>query len=1279
MSDTAREREFYKYFNPYRLKSDTSSVAHSSYDTALTAFAQLGALRLDSKRCMISLFDRSHQYIIAEATRTLSLQSDEVHARGDALWLGVTVVPKDSGVCKLVVDLPMVQSGFGGTANSNGACIIPDLSKDERFKDKDFVTQEPFARFYAGVPILSCKGASIGSYCVLDDKPRETIDDAALRFLKDMAVTVMSHLELARSREEHRRGERMVRGLGSFVEGKSTIRNWRASVVNGDRSYEPSRTVLGGEGQLNEQQQNIQRRQDEIVVSLDRVRDGGSVSQFAVSSHTTRSSRVRPDDTWPPLNSRYTTPASSPSRSPAPADPSSMPRVLRPSSPDLQEDILSMNVKKTFSRAANVIRESIEVEGAIFFDASINSFGGLVRDGQGPGESDTTDSPPTSSGGEDEKQSNSDSDRKNKRSASNEEVDKISGILGFSTSEISSINGDPGAKQHLTVPEKFLKGLLRRHPKGKIFHFDQDGVVSSGSSSEDNVERMLVAETAVTEENEAPASTDSRRRNQKRFSRHFEAETIIKIFPGARCVALVPLWDSHRERWFAGGVVWTNTPQRVFTTEGELSYLAAFGSTIMAEVARLDAVMADKSKTDLLGSISHELRSPLHGILGSVEMLEDSAVNAFQTNMVHTVETCGRTLLDTIDHLLDFAKINHFVESSKLNRKQHGPNHPRDLMSLNSVVDLDVITEEVIAAVSAGHDTQKRAGARSKITKTKSNQAGHTLNVHNFTYASDRHGRARSNTDDVSRPLGGVAVILDIDKSVNWSFNTQAGAWRRIVMNLFANALKYTDHGYIRISLKAKPIPTKRGAPKSKVILTITDSGKGMSKKYLQDGLFTPFAQEDRLSPGTGLGLSIIRQIISSLGGKIDVHSVQGKGTEITVLLPLTQGTASDGYVRRDDRDFTTMVQRTQGLNVCLLGFNNDHEQTDSVQTDFKPELNATRALKSSLESISRDWFGSTVFYKPEAGLRTDHIYLVVETPSNSSDFRSGKLFDQIPENYPGSDKMETPAVVGICRSTASAYALAGSSPIAIAARRQSLIVEYISQPCGPRKLAKALSLCFERRSLGFTPAPDVQEPPQCDSRPPSREDAYRLFDFPSVSSVGTGYRTDDSFSQFGTPRSPQPDPLSNLHFPSITDSLAVTSETVVSSTEPLVKESGPFMLVDDNQINLKILVAYMKKNNYLYYSTQNGQEAFDAYKISPESCKVILMDISMPVMDGLESTRLIRGFEHDHKLKPAYIILLTGLASASVQQEAFSSGANLFLTKPVRLKELGRILEQIE
>ena len=65
-----------------------------------------------------------------------------------------------------------------------------------------------------------------------------------------------------------------------------------------------------------------------------------------------------------------------------------------------------------------------------------------------------------------------------------------------------------------------------------------------------------------------------------------------------------------------------------------------------------------------------------------------------------------------------------------------------------------------------------------------------------------------------------------------------------------------------------------------------------------------------------------------------------------------------------------------------------------------------------------------------------------------------------------------------------------------------------------------------------------------------------------------------------------------------------------------------------------------------------------------------------MPVMDGLESTRLIREFEHQNQLKPTIVIALTGLASAAAQREAFASGIDIFLSKPVAFAELKHILE---
>lgn len=114
---------------------------------------------------------------------------------------------------------------------------------------------------------------------------------------------------------------------------------------------------------------------------------------------------------------------------------------------------------------------------------------------------------------------------------------------------------------------------------------------------------------------------------------------------------MVPMWDTQTGNWFAGGFVWTRTPTRTFSDENELTYLRVFGLTAMAEVARLKTKAADKAKTDILGSISHELRSPLHGLVGAVELLRHTAMNALQVDILRTIEASGRTLLDTIDHV----------------------------------------------------------------------------------------------------------------------------------------------------------------------------------------------------------------------------------------------------------------------------------------------------------------------------------------------------------------------------------------------------------------------------------------------------------------------------------------------------------------------------------------------------------------------------------------------------------------------------------------------------
>lgn len=125
-----------------------------------------------------------------------------------------------------------------------------------------------------------------------------------------------------------------------------------------------------------------------------------------------------------------------------------------------------------------------------------------------------------------------------------------------------------------------------------------------------------------------------------------------------------------------------------------------------------------------------------------------------------------------------------------------------------------------------------------------------------------------------------VAVILDIDQAggVNWDCRIPLGAWKRVVINLVGNALKYTKSGYIHVSLAWK---------KSKAVFIIKDSGCGMSKAFLNDRLFRAFAQEDTFADGTGLGLNLVHTILKAIGGSIEVESEQNVGTTVTTTIPL--------------------------------------------------------------------------------------------------------------------------------------------------------------------------------------------------------------------------------------------------------------------------------------------------------------------------------------------------------------------------------------------------------
>jgi tubulin-specific chaperone A len=112
-------------------------------------------------------------------------------------------------------------------------------------------------------------------------------------------------------------------------------------------------------------------------------------------------------------------------------------------------------------------------------------------------------------------------------------------------------------------------------------------------------------------------------------------------------------------------------------------------------------------------------------------------------------------------------------------------------------------------------------------------------------------------------------------------------------------------------------------------------------------------------------------------------------------------------------------------------------------------------------------------------------------------------------------------------------------------------------------------------------------------------------------------------------------------------------------------------LIVDDDMRNVFALSSALEGNGMIVEVVQNGQEALDAVK-DQDDIDIVLMDIMMPVMDGYESTRLIRQTDNGQKLP---IIALTAKAMQDDREKCIKAGANEYMPKPVNIDKLTSLL----
>ncbi|KAE8332611.1 hypothetical protein BDV39DRAFT_108289 [Aspergillus sergii] len=908
-NELIREREVHQYLPPYNPSSEKTSSSD-----ILTNLAQLTALQVGANRAVISLCGRKTQYVLAE-TPPVARNNCERHRDNTA--------PCDHAMIAFIEE-------------NRDWFLVADLAQDSRF-DAYWST---FSRnsSYLAVPVRTSAGVVVGIIESYGSAKGDELDDEQLRLLQDRAGTVLEHLATLRMMREEHRGERMIKALGAFMEGKSDIDEWLVSSLPGRQPpvFESSKSL-----------------------------DPATSIHFANSQKTLDipPSHIPQTELGIPLRGR--------------------PNTYRSRSPPRRARGGSLTSEETYSvlyRASVLIRQALDVDGVAFLD--ISAFNQERRG----------------------LSSKASSNSRSRSPGMAEDESSTGHLLGCSTV--------PGSSQDITVPASLLGNMVHRYGRGGIFHLDEDKLspLSDGYSSDIDGSCSSLEDMASSY-----YSIDMRH--------------ISKTFSDATSIAFFPLWDFQQNRWFAGCFVWTQDPGRLFAESTDLTYLAAFNNSVMAEISRLDLRAADREKADFISSVSHEWRSPLHGILTMLDILQETKVTNVQRSLIDITMTCGKTLLDTVNHVLDYAKINSLLGPTTHDRPLENAETPQgsqfNAPALIEQVNMATLVEEVAEALLASQDYMGR-NAEALFSATKQ--------------TADRPFRESNIPNSVPRA---IFAIVDIECREGWECRVSAGAWRRIVLNLLGNALKFTPSGFVQVKLRHETVKVGQDNVPG-ILLQISDSGRGISPDFTFTNLYTPFQQEDSLSPGIGVGLNVVYRIVDSMRGLIDLKSEPNRGTMVSVLLPITPASRPSS----PSIPYGDLREKLQGKTISLF-------PNSSKYGDLKIGPDIFNTMLLSMETMITQWFGVRVLTPSERDHEHPDIFIITE-----HEYRYGEAKESVATYSRKSKARQNPTTsfpkIVLCTHAHSWF----NEP-----RDPSEPVVFLQQPIAPKTLASALMSCIEKRS----------------------------------------------------------------------------------------------------------------------------------------------------------------------------------------------------------------------